>query len=78
MIVCLCHRVSERDIAREVGSGCPSFDALQESTRVGTGCGACLDCARDTWLAASGPVAGGVAPLRSAQVAAVRAQPASA
>jgi len=78
MIVCLCHRVSDRDIAREVGSGCPSFDALQESTRVGTGCGACLECAHDTWLAVSGPVlgcggsarGGHVAPARSPSVAA--------
>lgn len=78
MIVCLCHRVSDRDIAREVGSGCPSFDALQERTRVGTGCGACLECAHDTWLAMSGPVSGGAASARNSPVAAARSRPAAA
>lgn len=48
MIVCVCHRVTDRDIAREAGS-CADFDALQEQLRVGTACGACLDCARQTF-----------------------------
>jgi bacterioferritin-associated ferredoxin len=43
MIICLCHRVSDRDIAREAAAGCTSFDALQEHTRVATACGVCLD-----------------------------------
>jgi bacterioferritin-associated ferredoxin len=45
MIVCVCHRVSDRDIRRQVTSGCPSFDALQDELRVATACGACHDCA---------------------------------
>jgi bacterioferritin-associated ferredoxin len=49
MIVCVCHRVSDRDIAHAVRSGCASFDALQDELRVGLGCGACQDCARDTF-----------------------------
>jgi bacterioferritin-associated ferredoxin len=49
MIVCLCHRVSDRDISREAQRGCASFDELQDSLRVGTACGACLDCARETF-----------------------------
>ena len=49
MIVCVCHRVSDRDIAREAQGGCASFDELQESLRVGTACGACLECARETF-----------------------------
>ena len=49
MIVCICHRVSERDIAREVRQGCASFEQLQDELRVATGCGACTDCARDTF-----------------------------
>ena len=52
MIVCVCHRVSDRDITRGVRAGCASFDQLQDELRVGTGCGACLDCARDTFNAA--------------------------
>ena len=49
MIVCLCHAVSDRDIAREAAAGCADFESLQEATRVGTGCGACLECARETF-----------------------------
>jgi bacterioferritin-associated ferredoxin len=49
MIVCVCHRVSDRDIAREARAGCADFDALQDSLRVGTACGACLDCAREAF-----------------------------
>jgi bacterioferritin-associated ferredoxin len=51
MIVCICHRVSDREIAHAVRSGCTSFEALQDELRVGTGCGACHDCARDTFEA---------------------------
>ena len=49
MIVCVCHRVSDRDIEREVRHGCESFDELQDELRVGTACGSCLDCAHDTF-----------------------------
>jgi bacterioferritin-associated ferredoxin len=49
MIVCVCHRVSDRDIAHAVRAGCGSFDELQDALRVATACGACGDCARDTF-----------------------------
>jgi bacterioferritin-associated ferredoxin len=49
VIVCVCHRVSDRDIEREVRHGCESFDELQDELRVATACGACTDCARDTF-----------------------------
>jgi bacterioferritin-associated ferredoxin len=49
MIVCVCHRVSDRDIEREVRHGCHTFEELQDELRVGTGCGRCLECARDTF-----------------------------
>jgi bacterioferritin-associated ferredoxin len=49
MIVCVCHRVSDRDIGRAARDGCPDFETLQDELRVGTACGACLDCARDTF-----------------------------
>lgn len=55
MIVCVCHRVSDRDIAREAQGGCSSFEQLQEQLRVGTACGACEDCARQTFEAHAGP-----------------------
>ena len=49
MIVCVCHRVSDRDIEREVRLGCDSFEELQDELRVATACGRCADCARDTF-----------------------------
>lgn len=51
MIVCICHRVSDRDIARAASEGCTGFEALQHSRCVATGCGRCHDCARETLLA---------------------------
>lgn len=60
MIVCVCHRVTESQIAGHAQAGCCSFDELQDELRVGTGCGACLDCARSTFECAqrSAPGAG--------------------
>ncbi|MFZ5550095.1 MAG: (2Fe-2S)-binding protein [Pseudomonadota bacterium] len=46
MIVCLCHRVSDRDIHRVVGEGVANFELLQDLTRVASNCGSCLDCAQ--------------------------------
>jgi bacterioferritin-associated ferredoxin len=54
MIVCLCHRISDRDIAQAVHSGCGSFDELQDELRVASSCGACHDCARETFEAHTG------------------------
>ena len=51
MIVCLCHRVSDRDIARACQGGCASFDDLQDQLAVATACGACHDCAHQTFHA---------------------------
>ncbi|MBL8288659.1 MAG: (2Fe-2S)-binding protein [Rubrivivax sp.] len=45
MIICVCHRVSDRDIAREAAHGCATFDELQARTALGTGCGACREVA---------------------------------
>ena len=45
MIVCVCHRISHRDIERHAVA-CDSFDELQFSTGVATGCGRCGDFAR--------------------------------
>lgn len=49
MIVCLCHRVSERDIHVEVAAGTRCFELLQDQTRVASSCGACHDCAREVF-----------------------------
>ena len=59
MIVCICHRVSDRDIAREVRSGCADFASLQDELRVGTGCGACLEHAEATFLEHAAGACGG-------------------
>ena len=70
MIVCVCRRVSDRDIHRAVHEGAGSFDALQSDLGVGTACGRCLDCARDAWAEASArsaaSSASSVAPARQA------------
>ena len=52
MIVCLCHRVSDRDIQRAVREGIGSFEVLQDETRVASSCGCCYDCAREVFDAA--------------------------
>jgi bacterioferritin-associated ferredoxin len=48
MIICVCHRVSDRDIARAAREGCTSFDELQFELQVATCCGKCHDSARQT------------------------------
>ncbi len=49
MIVCLCHRVSDRDIRRSVESGVRNFEVLQDETLVAAGCGCCLECAHEVF-----------------------------
>lgn len=45
MIVCLCHRISDRQIRQAAAQGCADFEQLQEDLLVATACGACHDCA---------------------------------
>jgi bacterioferritin-associated ferredoxin len=52
MIVCVCHKVSERDIQRAVASGTRCFEVLQDETRLASSCGCCHDCAREVFDAA--------------------------
>jgi bacterioferritin-associated ferredoxin len=66
MIVCVCHRVSDRDIACAVREGCCSFDELQDELRVGTKCGACREHARDTFEQHAAMHAINAAPPRQA------------
>ncbi len=47
MIVCVCRRVSDRDIARAAREGCATFDDLQIELGVATCCGACGECAQE-------------------------------
>jgi len=46
MIVCVCRRVSDREIARHAHAGM-DFDAIQFELGVATQCGQCESCARD-------------------------------
>lgn len=46
MIVCVCRRVSDRDIERALHAGAASFEEVQLETGAGTCCGRCGDCAR--------------------------------
>jgi len=46
MIVCVCQRVSDRDIARHVRAGM-CFSDIQLELGVATQCGRCEGCARD-------------------------------
>lgn len=52
MIVCLCHRISDRDIERAAREGVPDFETLQEDTCIARNCGCCDDCARAVFDAA--------------------------
>lgn len=61
MIVCVCRRVSDRDILREVRAGL-GFDDIQFALGVATQCGRCEGCARD--LVAQGSVSHPIAALR--------------
>ena len=46
MIVCVCRRVSDREIARHARAGM-SFEDIQFELGVATQCGRCEGCARD-------------------------------
>ena len=45
MIVCVCHRISDREISRHAHTGM-SFDEIQLELGVATQCGNCEGCAR--------------------------------
>jgi bacterioferritin-associated ferredoxin len=53
MIVCVCHRISDREIARHARAGM-GFDEIQFELGVATQCGQCEDCARDVVAQCSG------------------------
>ncbi len=46
MIVCVCHRISDREIARYARAGM-GFDEIQLELGVATQCGRCEGCSRD-------------------------------
>lgn len=58
MIVCVCNRISDREIVRNAHAGM-SFDDIQLELGVATCCGRCESCARELveQCSASHPVA---------------------
>jgi bacterioferritin-associated ferredoxin len=58
MIVCVCRRISDREIARHARAGM-DFDDIQFELGVATQCGQCEGCARDVIAQCNGcqPVA---------------------
>lgn len=62
MIVCLCRRISDRDIANAVASGVDNFEILQDRTGVASCCGCCHDCAREVFHGAHARLSAGTAP----------------
>ena len=46
MIVCVCNRISDREITRQARAGM-SFDDIQLELGVATCCGRCESCARE-------------------------------
>ncbi|WP_341909909.1 (2Fe-2S)-binding protein [Polaromonas sp. YR568] len=48
MIICVCHRVSDKTIAHCARSGM-GFDDIQLELGVATQCGQCEGCARSLW-----------------------------
>ena len=60
MIVCVCRRVSDRDIVNAVKEGAACFDSLQMDTGVATQCGRCTECAQEMFEQACGQHLGGL------------------
>ena len=58
MIVCVCRRISDREIARHVRAGM-NFSDIQLELGVATQCGQCESCARDVvaQCSATAPIA---------------------
>ncbi len=61
MIVCLCHRVSDRAIVQAVKDGTRCFEVLQDELLVAASCACCHDCAREVFDNACAATAAGEA-----------------
>ena len=42
-VVCGCISVTVQDLKDAIANGAKSFEEVQEATKVGTGCGQCVD-----------------------------------
>ena len=70
MIVCLCHRVSDRDIHAAVRAGTTCFEVLQDDLRVASSCGCCRDCAKEVFDDALAQAPQPVKVVRASELAA--------
>ena len=52
--VCGCMGVTKGDIVNAVAEGCDTFEALQDKTKCGTGCGGCISVAKQIFHFVSG------------------------
>ncbi|MFZ2990575.1 (2Fe-2S)-binding protein [Ideonella sp.] len=69
MIVCLCNRVSDRDIRQAVQvHGIRDFEVLKDHTRAASCCGCCHDCAREVFDEACAASSGAPALRSSADL----------
>lgn len=53
MYVCVCNRVSDKEIHQAVIRGVDSLESLKKELNVATCCGRCADCARQVMQEAS-------------------------
>jgi bacterioferritin-associated ferredoxin len=49
MIICLCHRLSDRDIQRAAQRGVQTFEELQDETCIARNCACCEEIAREVF-----------------------------
>jgi bacterioferritin-associated ferredoxin len=56
MYVCICHRITDKDIQKAAQSGCCSLRNLQEKTCLGTQCGNCIELAQEILTQATTPI----------------------
>lgn len=42
-VVCGCFKVTEQDLKNAINNGAKSFEEIQAITKVGTGCGKCVE-----------------------------------
>lgn len=47
MLVCQCHRVSDREVAQVVDAGATRVGQVVRATKAGTDCGGCLSALRN-------------------------------
>ena len=55
MYACICHAVTEREVAGHVGAGADSIEKVGDSCLAGTGCGSCHETL-DRLIATHAPV----------------------